>query len=174
MVDDYDDLVVLALPPGEALIQQAAMRCARFLVISTPGDEASNDGLGSVYAEMHTARQVNMELEVLGVVVTFAPTTARRLLRLIREDLGSMLGERVRVFEPPICYAKVAAMDCRARGMLAFEYEQAARTAMSYWKARKSGREPERYGANAEKLAEDYQHLARQILSAAKNALRTG
>ena len=173
-VDDDYDLVVLDLPPGEALIQQAAMRYARYLVIPTPGDEASNDGLGSVYGEMRAARQANVQLEVLGVVVTFVPTAARRLLRQIREDLGSMLGERVRIFEPPIRYAKVAAMDCRSRGMLAFEYEKAARSASSYWKARKNGTEPERFGGNAEGLAEDYQRLASQILGAAKKALEIG
>lgn len=158
------DLVVLDLPPGDAVLQQAALRAARWVLVPTTGDVAANDGLGTVFASLAKAREANPELDVLGVVVMFVPTGAAAMLREIRADLDTMLAGRVRVFDPPIRAARRAALDCRAKGLLATEYEAAKASALPWYEARRRGLPPERFAANAAGLAEDYQRLAEAVL----------
>jgi len=157
---DYD-LVVMDLPPGEAVIQRAAMRCARFVVIPTTGDAAANDGLGGVFGRYMAERAANPELEVLGVAVTFVGAGASAMLRAIRQELAEMLEGSVTVFEPPVRLAKRAAMDCRAKGLLAHEYEAAKAQAPPWY----AGARGESYAHNASGLADDYQQLVGRILA---------
>ena len=161
------DLVLLDLPPGEAVVQQASLRCASHIVIPTTGDAASNDGLGAVYEQVLTARAVNPLLDVLGVVVTFVANGASAMTREIRADLDQTLQGKVRLFEPPVRHARRAAMDCRQRGLLAYEYELAKANALPWYEARQRGLPVQRFAQNASGLAEDYQRLTETILQAA-------
>ena len=161
------DLILFDLPPGEAIVQQAAMRCAHWLILPTVGDSASNDGIGAVYRQYLAAREANPDLDVLGVVVSFVQSGARAMLREITAELEDMLQNRVTVFSPPIRLAKRAALDCRAKGLLAHEYEAAKIEALPWYKAKLLGLPPERFAQNASQLAEDYQVLVKAILGAA-------
>jgi chromosome partitioning protein len=159
-------LVLFDAGPSQTWLHRAAMTAARFLVIPTHLDDASIDGLGRVFRLYRSVRSVsNPALEVLGVAITGVQTQATVLLRDVRAQLEELLGNRVPVFSQPVRYAQRAAVDCRARGVVASEYEQQARSAPQWFAAIRRGETPTRFGA-VRGLAEDYQRLADEILAA--------
>ena len=161
------NLIVLDLPPGDAMIQSVATVASHYILIPTTGDEASNDGLGEVFSQFLQARaQDNPDLEILGVVITLLPSRGRAMQRDIRDGLHQMLEGQVRVFDSTIRFAKAAALDYRAKGLLAHEYETAAAQALPWYKARRRGVAVERFSSASSGLAEDYQHLAQEVLGA--------
>ena len=161
------DLVVVDLPPGEAVVQEAALRFSRFVLIPSDGDTCSNDGIALLYRHILAARDVNPMLEVLGVVLMFVPAGASALLREYRGELDDLLQGKVRVFDETIRHAKRAAKDCRKKGLLAHEYGDAKRQALPWYRAKQLGRPPERFAENADGLAHDYQRLVEAVLDAA-------
>jgi len=166
------DLVVLDLPPGEAYVQQAAFRMTDHVIIPTTGDDAANDGLSLVLENYEAAKVANPSLTVLGIVVTQMQVGAKAMLRETIEDLESIVEGEVRIFEPPVRYAKKAARDCRHRGLLSFEYEEAMSKAPKWWEARRSGAKIQSFADNATGLATDYQRLTEAILKASTAGAR--
>lgn len=158
---DYD-LVVIDSPPGEALLHAAAIRAVHYIVIPTRADAASIDGLGRVAAVVAREGAANPGLEVLGVVLGPLPVQARAIARRTREELEDLLGSGIVIFETIIRDVPRAAVDCRARGVLAHEYEEAA--GRTPWYERLKGRGSEAFSDAAAGLAGDYQALAREIL----------
>ena len=166
LLESYD-LAVLDLPPGDSFVQQAAFRLADHVVVPTTGDDAANDGLSLVLENYEAARPANPGLRVLGIVVTQMQTGAKAMLRETLADLESIVNGRVRIFAPPVRYAKKAARDCRHRGLLAFEYEDAGAKAPKWYELRQTGKQAMSYAENASGLATDYQQLTEAILAAA-------
>ena len=76
------------------------------------------------------------------------------------QDDGRTVAE---VFDTTIRFAQAAAVDCRRDGRLAHEYEQAALAADPWWKHTSRG---ETFSRAATGLADDYQHLTNEILTA--------
>ena len=162
---DYD-LVVIDSPPGEALLHAAAVRAVHYIVIPTRADAASIDGLGRVAAVVAREGSANPALEVLGVVLGPLPIQARAIARRTRAELEQLLGDGIVIFDAVIRDVPRAAVDCRARGALAHEYEQAALRAPRWWERRRGGGdEPEAFSDAAAGLAGDYQALVQEILA---------
>lgn len=160
---DYD-LVVIDSPPGEALLHSAAVRAVHYIVIPTRADAASIDGLGRVAAVVAREGASNPGLEVLGVVVGPLPTRAQAIARQTRAELEELLGD-ITIFETIVRDVPRAAVDCRARGALAHEYEQAALRAPRWYERRARGGDGEGFSDAAAGLAADYQALVREILA---------
>jgi len=159
-------LVLFDAGPSQTWLHKAAMTAARFVVIPTHLDDASIDGLGRVFRLFRSVRTTsNPDLEVLGVAITGVQTQATVLLRDVRAQLEELLGDRVTLFSQPIRYAQRAAVDCRARGVVACEYESEARRAPQWFTAMRRGETPPRFGAVGG-LADDYQRLVDEILAA--------
>ena len=164
-VADRYDLIVIDSPPGERAIQTLAARAAGHLLIPTAPDDCSVDGLGAVfdlYQQLRTDGG-NTSLDILGVVLTLAVSTATNVKRTVRSTLRSLLGEQIIVFDSTIRFAQAAAVDCRRDGRLAHEYEQAALSAEPWWKATGGG---ESFSRAATGLAGDYQQLTNEVLAA--------
>lgn len=159
---DYD-LVVIDSPPGEALLHAAAIRAVHYIVIPTRADAASIDGLGRVAAVVSREGPANPGLEVLGVVLGPLPIQARAVARRTKEELAELLGDRIVIFDTIIRDVPRAAVDCRGRGVLAHEYEDAARRAPRWWERRRTGG-GEGFSDAASGLAADYQTLVKEIL----------
>jgi chromosome partitioning protein len=159
---DYD-LVVIDSPPGEALLHAAAIRAVHYIVIPTRADAASVDGLGRVASVVAREGAANPGLEVLGVVLGPLPIQARAIARRTRAELAELLGEGIVIFDTIIRDVPRAAVDCRGRGVLAHEYEEAARSAPRWWERRRGG-DGEGFSDAACGLAEDYQALVKEIL----------
>lgn len=156
------DLVVLDMPPGESWVSRAGMRFCNYVVVPTKTDEASFDGVGEVYAQL---RDSGSRAEVLGVAITLVTSGAKAVVRHAREVLEAELGESAPVFEHTIRYAEAAAVDCRRRGILAYEYEEEARAAAKRrFELLRSKKRPERFSSAASGLAADYHGLVNEIL----------
>lgn len=160
---DYD-LVVIDSPPGEALLHAAAVRAVHYIVIPTRADAASIDGLGRVAAVVAREGASNPSLEVLGVVVGPLPTRARAIARQTRAELTELLGDDITIFDTIVRDVPRAAVDCRARGALAHEYEQAALRAPRWYERRGRDGDGEAFSDAAAGLASDYQALVKEIL----------
>jgi chromosome partitioning protein len=167
-------LVLFDAGPSQTWLHRAAMTAAHFLVIPTHLDDASIDGLGRVFRLYRSVRaSTNPDLEVLGVALTGVQSQATVLLRDVRAQLETLLGNRVPLFSQPVRYAQRAAVDCRARGVVACEYEREARSAPQWFTAVRRGETPTRFGAVGG-LAEDYQRLVDEILAAFDSHMTSG
>jgi chromosome partitioning protein len=158
------DLVLLDSAPGEALVHLAAARTARAVLIPTKTDDASIDGLSPVGEVLANQKDANPDIEVLGVVIMFAPAGATRLIAEARRKLEEIAGGDFAVFETTIRSVPAIADACRETGKLAHEYESEAGTAEPFWKALRAGRRVKTFSPAAPNLAGDYQALTREIL----------
>lgn len=158
------DLVVVDMPPGDIEIERAAAYMGRWALIPTLPDLGSVQGLVNVWDSVEDILEVNQRLYVLGVALMLVNPTAKTVPRELRQQLGRLLGDHVPVFESTVRLTQVAALDCRARGLLAHEYEIAATEAMPWYEARKTGKPTKRFSSAAAALAQDYQQLTDEIL----------
>lgn len=157
------DLVILDMPPGDSWLSRAAMRFCNSIVVPTKTDEGSFDGVNDVFARIQ--EQPDAEIQVLGVALMLVTPSAKAVEREARKALADQLGEAAPVFEHTVRYAEAAAVDCRRRGILAFEYEQAAsEAAKRRFEFLRKGERPERFSSAAAGLAEDYQNLGQEII----------
>ena len=122
------DLVVVDCPPGESAIHQALTLLAHYIVVPTPGDAASRDGIIDVLNQIADAWETesNPDVELLGVVITMMPAGYTAMDRKIREDLAKVLSSDIHLFTPSIRFAKKVAVDQRERGIQSYEYEEEA------------------------------------------------
>jgi cellulose biosynthesis protein BcsQ len=178
LAEEYD-LVMMDSPPGEALLHAAAIRAAHYVLIPTQPDAASLDGIGQVADIVVREADYNPYLEVLGVVLgpipglsswtQRDPANPRKqrqsaIARDARRELAAMLGDTIPVFTTAIRDAKKIAVDCRKRGDLAIEYEDAAANAKPWWKLRADGdTAAQTFSSAAANLAEDYRRLAEEV-----------
>ena len=165
------DLILIDTPPGDAMLQRCTAEAARFALVPTAPDEASIDGLNKVAARMIEARQTNPQYDLLGVVLAPVPAGASRVRDETRAKLAAELGEQWPVFESTIRFAQRAAIDCRADGRLAIEYEQVAArmkadvSVAQRIRDRKAGREVKDFSTAAGGLAGDYEALTNEVLA---------
>nr|WP_276978310.1 ParA family protein [Ferrimicrobium acidiphilum] len=169
------DLIVVDLPPGEAILRQAAARCAKWIVIPTKTDDGSIDGLNAVFGDFLASRDSNPELTVLGVAITLVNPSATAILAETRIELSDLLGEKIPVFESTIRFSEAMAVACRRDGVLPYEYELTAISATRRrFEALRLGKKPERVSSAAGGLASDYQRLVEEILASISSSSQTG
>ena len=156
-------LILVDCPPAGGVLLDAALAAARFLVIPTERDSGSLDGFVRVARRFaHVRATTNPSLELLGVVLFDFGTQDRRMLADTRAELERDLDGAAPVFDAFVRNSRRAPGDMRDRGLLAYEYEQAAAKATPWYK----DREGPRFSASARGLAEDYQRLTAEMLSA--------
>ena len=120
---------------------------------------------------MIEARETNPHYDLLGVVIAPVPSGASRVRDQTRAKLTAELGEQWPVFESTIRFAQRAAIDCRAEGRLAIEYEQVAERMKAdvsvgqRIRDRKAGREVKDFSTAAGGLAGDYESLTNEVLA---------
>lgn len=164
------DLVVCDLPPGEELLQRAALMASHFVVCPTRADASSIDiGVGGlVEMAASVVTRENPDLVFLGVILTLVRPgkPGRRSREEHRADVKRITGGSVHIFESEIRNS-VVAVDLRKRGVTVFEHEQdflTYRASKEWVKARKgernSGRRTDRDSSG---LAEDYQRLTDEL-----------
>lgn len=167
VVGEYD-LVLVDTPPGERLLVEAALAVASYVVVPTRPDEGSLDGLERVAERCVAARARNPELALLGVCLFGVGARSRRLAESTRETVSELLGQSAPVFDAQIRHLESAAVDARRQGLLVHELESAATAARKgRLAALRARRRPsdELLTRDASALAEDYQALAREIMS---------
>jgi len=161
-VDDYQ-LVLIDCPPSSGVLLDAALMAARFLVIPTRGDSGSLDGLVKVARRFAQVRSAgNPSIELLGVVLFDFGKNDSAVVRRVRERLTADLDGAAPVFDTFIRNSRMGPGDMRELGVLAYEYETAATQAPRWFEDRSA----RRYSRSANGLAEDYQALTNEILTA--------
>jgi len=167
---DYD-LVLLDCPPGQDVLQEAALVAARWVLIPTRTDASSRKGLREVGRRFLAAHEHNPDLELLGVLLFGATATATRITATARADLHADLGGVAPLFATAIRYAEAAAVDARNRGQLVHELERDVRTAPKWFERLRAGTgSAPALAASAGTLAADYQALAGEVLDRLTNA----
>lgn len=167
VVGEYD-LVLVDTPPGERLLVEAALAVASYVVIPTRPDEGSLDGLERVAERCEAARARNPDLALLGVCLFGVGSRSRRLADGTRQSVSELLGGSAPVFDAQVRHLESAAVDARRQGLLVHELESAATAARKgRLAALRARRRPEDdlLTRDASGLAEDYEALAREIMS---------
>jgi chromosome partitioning protein len=161
-VGEYQ-LVLIDCPPSSGVLLDAALMAARFLVIPTRGDSGSLDGLAKVARRFAQVRGAgNPTIELLGVVLFDFGKNDRAVVGRVRHRLAEDLAGAAPVFDTFIRNSRMAPGDMRELGVLAYEYETAA-TQAPRWFQDPTAR---RFSRSATGLAEDYQTLTQEILTA--------
>lgn len=159
------DVVLIDCPPGSDVLQEAALVAARWVLVPTRTDTSSRKGLREVGRRFAAARELNPDLELLGVVLFGVTSSASRVRDAAREAIRSDLGGSAPVLQSWIRYAEAAANDARARGQLAHELEAAVLAEPAwYLKLRDPSLRGERLASSAPTLAADYQAVAGEVL----------
>lgn len=167
------DIVLIDCPPGSDVLQAAALHAARFVLVPTKTDDASRAGLREVARRFTLAREHNPTLALLGVVLFGVNTTARRITSAARDALARDLGGSAPVFDATIRHVEAAAVDARGRGQLVHELERDVNAGPKWYERL---RNPSAHtttttlASSASSLAEDYQRLADQVLTALTDA----
>jgi len=169
------DLIMLDCPPGEESLQRMALTAAQFVIIPTKSDSASLDGLLAV-ADLFTKVRAtsNPHVELLGVVLFGIGVGASRIAKDARDAVARDLGDPDLVFNARIRHVEGAAKNSRDLGRLAFEIEADLPAAQKSRLQRLRSKEPgkhradddgPRLAASAPGLAEDYSHLAVEMIN---------
>ena len=120
--DGYS-LVVLDCPPRHPVLQTAALAMARWLLIPTKTDQASLDGLGEIARKFGEARQVNRDLDVLGVVLFGVTPAAKKIRAAAISWVTEALDGQAPILKATIRHVESPAFHIRNTGMLAHELE---------------------------------------------------
>jgi len=169
--DDYD-LILLDCPPGGAMLQEAALGAARWLLIPTRSDLSSRKALRSVAQRYVTARAGGARVELLGVVLFGVTSSARSIREHARQSLTEDLAGAAPILDTVIRYAEAAADEGRRRGVVAHELDAAKAGDVPWWERLRdpsSAAQPMVPGS-ATSLAADYASLTHEVLTLMSSA----
>jgi cellulose biosynthesis protein BcsQ len=153
------DLILADCPPNADVVPDATLLATHYVVIPTTFDDGSLDGLTLVAGKFRNARELNPDLELLGISLFNFGSSARRLIKQVTDYVDSHLGPVAPILGPPVRLAQRPAADMRKRGEVAHEYEARAGTAEPWYKGGES------FSEAGSSLAGDYQQLTRSFLS---------
>lgn len=174
-------LILIDTPPGDRIVQDAALSVSSAVVIPTRPDEASLDGVSRVAERFVAVRDRNPSLRLAGVVLFAITSRTTRLERDVREALAEILGDAAPVFETRVRHLDSAAADARRRGLLVHELEAAgvddrterlaalrvARTitdAAEKTAILRQNQDRSLYARDTSGLATDYENITRELL----------
>jgi cellulose biosynthesis protein BcsQ len=162
-------LTVVDTAPAGGLIEDAALVAADWIVVPTKPDDKSLLGLRRVSERLHVLRGDGLPVGALAGVVLFAiPTAARRIRDETRRELHHAFGDEHVVFDTVIRASERGAVDQARHGLIAVEYAHAAaELGKPYWQDPHAPR----FAAGAHTLADDYRHLADEILDRIQAAI---
>ncbi len=161
---DYD-VVLLDCPPGQELLQQAALAAARWALIPVKTDASSRKGLRDVARRLDTVLDINPDLDLLGVLLFGVNRGAHRVVESARAAVAQDLGDAAPVLRTTIRHVEAAAQEARDRGLLVHELEEAVMAAPAWWQIRRGT--PAGDGPRSRSvlgLAEDFQALGSEVI----------
>jgi len=155
------DLVLIDTPPIDATLQTIALAAARWLLIPTRADASSIRGIRRIAERL---QDTTHQIDLLGVVLTGVPTSARRIRADAADDIHAVLGGVAPLLEATIRASDAVARSTRDRGLLVHELAEQVEGAQPYWQALRQGRSPARLPSSAPALADDYVRLTEEVL----------
>lgn len=163
--DDGQTLFVFDTPPatGSAL-SDAALQIGQWMVIPTPIDQRSLDGVGLL---LERILDTSSTIEPIGVVLFDVDPQATSINRQAAKYLTSALDDAFPILESFIRHANKAQSDSRRVGLTAAEYAHLAAEESRPWYEQIKLPADERltFATNASTVADDYQRLHNEIVS---------
>jgi cellulose biosynthesis protein BcsQ len=163
------DLVLVDTPPSNRALQLMALAAARWIVVPIGSDLASIVGvevLGPLVGT--TKRDLNPDLDWLGMVLFRHLSTATRVRQTVLDDLAAR-DLAIPLLETSIRASESTAQACRRKGLLVHEVVSSSPTAQERLTALRARRTdpsvvvPDSSSSTAVALAEDYAALANEI-----------
>lgn len=166
-ISDNYDLILLDCPPGGAALQDAALGAARWLVIPSKTDASSRKGLRTIARRFVEARNAGADVDLLGVVLFGAGSSATSIREQAREELSADLGGVAPVLDTVIRHSEASARASRRDGRVSHELEADAANLPSWYERLKNPNSIDLRDvpASVTGLAGDYQQLAQEILA---------
>ena len=160
------EVIIIDTPPVDTTLQGVALGAARWLLIPTKADASSIRGIQRIAERVAAVQSDRAErnLEILGVVLTGVPTSARRVRADAIADITAVLGGVAPLFDHCIRSSDAVARECRAKGILVHELAEQLDGAEPFWRALRNGSSPQRVPGSAPALAEDYVRITEQTL----------
>ena len=163
------DFVLIDCPPGNPLLQEAALAAARYVLVPVRTDAMSWDGLYGVGPLVRRAREANPALTYLGAVLFASQTTASRPRTAARLTLGEIT-DTIPLLTAFIRHSETAGADASLRGQLAHELARDAAALREQRLKALSARKPGQpltlpaLSGSARGVADDYAALLREIV----------
>ena len=173
---DYD-IVLLDCPPGNDMLQSAAVAAARYVLIPVKTDDASLGGMRITAGRLDQVIDLNPDMDLLGVIVFGSGTTATNVRRESTAQIVEALGgadadSKIRsqieglVFRSFLRHSEATAKKARGRGLLVHELDDQVKAAPKFWEQLKAGIKPESAGpASAEGVADDLQAITAELVA---------
>lgn len=178
------DFIFLDCPPGDGVLQLAALSAARWVLVPSKTDTSSIKGVAKVAERIDQVLDVNRVIDLLGVVLTDVGTaTARKDGTVVirnserdaRAELDEMFGVgaedgigREVVFRRTVRHSEAVASQARRTGLLAHELDERAKAevkeGIAWWKIRSGElKDKQLTSATAGSVADDLQAIAQEI-----------
>jgi len=174
------DFIIIDCPPGDGVLQLAALAAARWLLVPSKADKSSIKGVAKVAQRIEGVLDVNNVIDLLGVVLVDIGTATvkkdgtritqhaeRGARQRIDEmfDAGEDMGvERSLVFDQTIRHSN-AAVQARDAGLLSFELDERGKKEEGLWvRIRRGEVEPRALtSGTAESVANDIRQITMEI-----------
>ena len=157
------DLVLIDTPPVDVTLQAMALGAARWLVVPTRADASSIRGIRRIAERLGDSRGQHA-IDLLGVVLTGVPISARRVRSDASRDIQTMLGAAAPLLTTTIRSSDAVARATRDEGVLVYELAERVEGAAPFWQALRAGGTPQRVPGSAPALADDYVKLTEELL----------
>lgn len=157
------DLILIDTPPVDVTLQAMALGAARWLLIPTRADASSIRGIRRIAERLGDSLEQH-RIDLLGVVLTGVPVSARRVRADASRDIRAMLGAAAPLLTATIRSSDAVARTTRDEGILVHELAERVEGAEPFWRTLRSGGTPQRAPGTAPALADDYVRLTEEIL----------
>jgi chromosome partitioning protein len=158
------DLIIIDSPPESKWLCNLVLCVARWIIIPTKSDIGGLRGMRLVAERFGPAREVNPDLELLGVVLFSTGSTATAIHRRVREAVEQAFGGHSPMLEATIRHSERVGSDMRLLGKLAHELEIAAQNQPPFWQALRDGKKPSLLSKTTGKVSDDYADVAAEVL----------
>jgi cellulose biosynthesis protein BcsQ len=177
-IESSYDLVIIDTPPAPAVLTEAGIAAADWVVSPIRADFASIDGLEHVASLLCKLQELTLTRPpVLGVILFDVATASTAVIEEVRKAVAEEAPWAGSVFDTVIRRSERCALDMRRWGLLADEYRDRAREALSSPLAQRRidhqglNEAVVRFSRVAEALATDYGALGAEILDRMAEAI---
>ena len=164
---DYD-IILIDCPPGNDVIQAAAVAAARYILIPSKTDEGSVKGLVLTAERLDKVIELNPDVDLLGVILFGTGQQAKQVREgFIGQVARSLGGDDARslIFESYITHAEATARGAREKGLLVHELDQKVRSGPNWLEARIKGTPYESAGPrSARAVADSLQAVTTELI----------
>lgn len=164
VAEDYD-LILIDCPPGYHILQHLALVASRWILVPTAADASSRKGIARLAQRVQTARELNPDLALLGVVIFDLPTNATRVRATAAQAIARDLGSDQAMLAGSVRTAKAAAADARERGQLMHELARVLDQEGPWYLRKAQNMTSVNLARSAKHVADDYAGLTREILT---------